>query len=138
MSNPNLQCRVRVLDHLVLTVSSIPQSVRFYSQVLGMRGEQFTAADGKNRWALLFGQSKINLHQKGREFTPHAKTPLPGTADLCFLTDAPLSEWQAHLATHQIEIEQGPVPRTGTRGPIMSLYIRDPDGNLIEIGQPQT
>lgn len=137
MPDPNLQCRVRVLDHLVLTVANIPQTVRFYTQVLGMRGEQFTGADGGRRWALLFGQSKINLHQAGREFTPHARQPSAGAADVCFLSDAPLEEWQAHLATHDIQIEQGPVRRTGARGPIMSLYLRDPDGNLIEIGHPE-
>lgn len=133
MPPPDLPCRVRTLDHLVLTVRSIPETVRFYTQVLGMRGEQFDGADGSRRWALLFGQSKINLHQKGREITPRAAHPHPGTADLCFLTDAPLAEWMAHLTTHQVDIEDGPVARTGARGPITSLYLRDPDGNLIEV-----
>lgn len=137
MSPSDIQCRVRVLDHLVLTVASIPETVRFYTQVLGMRGEQFEAADGTRRWTLLFGQSKINLHQKGREFDPKAAHPNPGTADLCFLTDAPLEDWMAHLVTHQVDIEDGPVPRSGAKGPIMSLYLRDPDRNLIEVSVQQ-
>ena len=79
----------------------------------------------------------INLHQKGREFQPHAKYPTAGSADICFLTDAPIADWVAHLETHQIDPEAGPVARTGARGPIMSLYVRDPDANLIEIAVPQ-
>lgn len=134
MLHSDIQCRVRMLDHLVLTVASIPQSVRFYTQVLGMRGEQFGAADGSRRWALIYGRSKINLHQKGREFDPKAAAPTPGSADLCFLSDAPIEDWITHLTTHQVEIEEGPVPRTGATGPILSVYVRDPDRNLIEIG----
>ena len=137
MPDSDIQCRVRMLDHLVLTVKSIPETVRFYTQVLGMRGEQFEVADGTRRWALLFGQSKINLHQKGREFDPKAAHAHPGTADLCFLTDAPLADWMAHLTTHQVQIEDGPVPRSGATGPINSLYLRDPDGNLIEVSVPR-
>ena len=136
MSQSPIQCRVRELDHLVLTVASIPESVRFYTQVLGMRGVQFTATDGSRRWALQFGQSKINLHQRGREFDPKAAHPQPGSADLCFLTDAPVRDWVEHLTTHQVEIEDGPVARSGARGPILSLYLRDPDGNLIEVSVP--
>lgn len=136
MQQSQFQCRVRALDHLVLTVKSIPETVRFYTQVLGMRGEQFTGADGTRRWALNFGQSKINLHQTGRENSPHAARPAPGTADLCFLTDAPIREWIMHLDTHQVMIEEGPVGRTGARGPIFSVYFRDPDENLIEVSVP--
>ena len=134
MPQSDIQCRVRVLDHLVLTVASIPETVRFYTQVLGMRGEQFEGADGTRRWALIFGRAKINLHQRGREFDPKAASPTSGSADLCFLSDAPIDDWARHLIIHQVEIEEGPVPRTGATGPITSLYIRDPDGNLIEIG----
>lgn len=136
MSQSQIQCRVRALDHLVLTVRSIPETVRFYTQVLGMRGEQFTGADGARRWALNFGQSKINLHQQGREVKPNAENAAPGTADLCFLTDAPIGDWIAHLETHQIFIEDGPANRTGAKGPIVSLYFRDPDDNLIEVSVP--
>jgi catechol 2,3-dioxygenase-like lactoylglutathione lyase family enzyme len=137
MPQSQIQCRVRALDHLVLTVASIPETVRFYTQVLGMRGVQFEVADGSRRWALHFGQSKINLHQRGREFDPKAAQPTPGSADLCFLTEAPVADWIDHLTTHQVEIEDGPVERSGARGTILSLYVRDPDGNLVEISQAQ-
>ena len=133
MSQSFIQCRVRAFDHLVLTVRNIPQTVRFYTQVLGMRGEQFEAADGSVRWALKFGQSKINLHQAGREFDPKAAHPYPGTADICFLTDASMDDWLNHLAVHQTDIEEGPVRRSGAMGPIDSVYVRDPDQNLIEV-----
>jgi catechol 2,3-dioxygenase-like lactoylglutathione lyase family enzyme len=136
MQQSDIQCRVRAFDHLVLTVRSIPETVRFYTQVLGMRGQQFDAADGSRRWALLFGQSKINLHQAGREFAPKAARAAPGTADICFLTDAPLKDWITHLETHQVEILEGPVKRSGATGPIVSLYLRDPDQNLIEVSVP--
>ncbi|MDW3223247.1 MAG: VOC family protein [Paracoccaceae bacterium] len=137
MEHASIQCRVRALDHLVLTVKSIPDTVRFYTQVLGMRGEQFQVSDGTRRWALLYGQSKINLHQQGREFEPRAQNAHPGTADLCFLTDAPVEAWMDHLTTHQIEIEDGPVQRSGAIGSIISIYLRDPDHNLIEVSVPQ-
>ena len=125
------------LDHLVLTVADIPATVAFYRDVLGMRAEVFHPADGTTRTALTFGAQKINLHAAGQEFEPKAARPGPGTADLCFLTETPLPAWQAHLAGLYIPVEEGPVPRTGATGPILSLYIRDPDGNLIEISQRQ-
>lgn len=136
MQQSEIQCRVRAFDHLVLTVRSIPDSVRFYTQVLGMRGVQFDAGDGSKRWSLVFGHSKINLHQAGREFEPKAASPTPGSADICLLTDAPLADWINHLTVHEVEIIEGPVKRTGARGPIMSLYLRDPDQNLIEVAVP--
>lgn len=136
MSQSEIQCRVRAFDHLVLTVRSIPETVRFYTQVLGMRGVQFDASDGSKRWSLVFGHSKINLHQAGREFEPKASSPTPGSADICLLTDAPLADWINHLTVHEVEIIEGPVKRTGARGPIMSLYLRDPDQNLIEVAVP--
>lgn len=137
ITHSEIQCRVRALDHLVLTVKNIPQTVRFYTQVLGMRGEQFKAADGTRRWALLFGQNKINIHQHGREFEPKAAHAMPGSADLCFLTDAPIEAWVAHLTTHQIDIEDGPVHKSGAIGPMVSVYVRDPDNNLIEVSVPR-
>uniref|UniRef100_UPI001250357E VOC family protein n=1 Tax=Acinetobacter bereziniae TaxID=106648 RepID=UPI001250357E len=88
---------------------------------------------GNNRKALKFGQQKINLHQAGKEFEPKAKHPTPGSADLCFITATPLNEAITHLAHQQVEIQEGPVRRTGDVGNIMSVYIRDPDENLIEI-----
>lgn len=117
------------LDHLVLTVRDIATTVDFYTRVLGMTAVTF----GQGRRALSFGRQKINLHEAGREFEPKARTPLPGSADLCFITTTPLAEAQAHLAAQGVAVEEGPVPRTGATGPILSVYIRDPDGNLIEL-----
>lgn len=127
---------VLALDHLVLTVADIPRTVDFYERALGMTAETFRPADGSTRTALRFGAQKINLHQAGAEFAPMAQRPVPGSADLCFLTDAPLSDWQAHLEAEGVAVEQGPVPRSGAAGPILSLYLRDPDGNLIEVATP--
>ncbi len=124
---------VLFLDHLVMTVADIPKTIQFYETILGMQATQFTPTDGTTRWALSFGAQKINLHPLGGEFDPKAERPTPGSADLCFLSEQPLETWQAHLAAHRITIEEGPVPRTGATGPIQSLYIRDPDLNLIEI-----
>jgi len=121
------------LDHLVLTVRDIPATCDFYTGVLGMASEIFDAADGSMRRALTFGNQKINLHQAGAEFEPKARNPRPGSADICFLSDTPIGDWQIHLAGQGIETQAGPVARTGAQGPIMSIYLRDPDGNLIEI-----
>ena len=125
--------KVEQLDHLVLTVTDIPRTVAFYRDVLGMREESFRAADGTRRQALIFGTQKINLHKAGAEFEPKAHNPLPGSADLCFLSDHSIAIWQDHLALMNVTIEHGPVGRTGARGQLLSLYLRDPDGNLIEI-----
>lgn len=121
------------LDHLVLTVRDIDATVAFYERALGMAGIRFKAADGVTRVALAFGQQKINLHQAGREFEPKAEHPVPGSADLCFLTARPLDDVIAHLEACDVAILEGPVRRTGATGPILSVYIRDPDRNLIEI-----
>lgn len=125
---------VTSLDHLVLTVADVEATLGFYTGILGMRAEVFFPADGSRRHALSFGTQKINLHPADAPFDPKAAHPGPGTADLCFLTDVPLADWQAHLAAHGVPVEEGPVPRSGATGPILSLYLRDPDGNLIEIG----
>ena len=117
------------LDHLVLTVADIDRTCIFYHHVLNFEIITF----GNNRKALKFGQQKINLHQAGKEFEPKAKHPTPGSADLCFITATPLNEVITHLAHQQVEIQEGPVRRTGAVGNIMSVYIRDPDENLIEI-----
>ena len=117
------------LDHLVLTVADVDRTVEFYTRVLGMRAETF----GEGRRALRFGRQKINLHQAGREFEPKAARPLPGSADLCFVTDVPLDEVRQHLAACGVPVEEGPVDRTGAVGPIRSVYLRDPDANLLEL-----
>jgi catechol 2,3-dioxygenase-like lactoylglutathione lyase family enzyme len=121
------------LDHLVLTVSDIKATCVFYQTILGMQTEAFAVADGTKRWALKFGAQKINLHQVGAEFDPKSANPTAGSADLCFLTTTTLNDWLEHLSIHKVEIEEGPVTRTGATRPITSIYIRDPDSNLIEI-----
>jgi catechol 2,3-dioxygenase-like lactoylglutathione lyase family enzyme len=122
------------LDHLVLTVTDLDQAEGFYQRVLGMR--PVTSRTGRR--ALEFGTSKINLHQAGKEIAPHAARPTPGSADLCLITTTPPGEVFAHLDVQHVPVEDGPVPRTGARGPITSIYIRDPDGNLIEIASYPT
>ncbi|MFA0222798.1 VOC family protein [Vibrio splendidus] len=117
------------LDHLVLTVKDIEITVDFYQRVLGMKPIQF----GEGRVALSFGNQKINLHQLGNEFEPKAKRVQAGSADLCFVTNTPIVEVVEHIQAQGVVIEEGPVPRTGAKGKIVSVYIRDPDGNLIEI-----
>jgi catechol 2,3-dioxygenase-like lactoylglutathione lyase family enzyme len=119
------------LDHLVLTVADIPRTLDFYQRVLGMRHETF----GNGRHALAFGQQKFNLHQAGKEFEPRAAQPMPGAIDLCLITRWPLERVLEHLAEQGVEVEEGPVMRTGALGPIESVYFRDPDGNLIEVSR---
>ncbi|AMO41951.1 virulence protein [Acinetobacter sp. BEC1-S18-ESBL-01] len=121
--------KISHLDHLVLTVSNIESTCHFYQTVLGF--EVITFKD--DRKALKFGNQKINLHQQGNEFEPKALQPTPGSADLCFISDTPISEVVAHLNQLNIQIEEGPIERTGAMHPILSVYIRDPDQNLIEI-----
>jgi catechol 2,3-dioxygenase-like lactoylglutathione lyase family enzyme len=121
------------LDHLVLTVADIKASVAFYTDILGMQTQSFVVADGSHRTALSFGPHKINLHPAAAPFNPKAQHPLPGSADLCFLSDTLLQDWLDHFAACGAAVLEGPVPRTGACGPIISLYLRDPDGNLIEV-----
>lgn len=119
------------IDHLVLTVSDISTTIRFYEEVLGFSAVTFK----QNRKALIFGAQKINLHQQEMEFEPKASRPTPGSADLCFITSTPINDGVSEILQAGISIVEGPVERTGATGEIMSIYIRDPDGNLIEISQ---
>jgi catechol 2,3-dioxygenase-like lactoylglutathione lyase family enzyme len=121
--------RIDRLDHLVLTVADMDATVEFYTSVLGMQAVTF----GAGRTALTFGHSKINLHQAGREFEPKASRPTPGSADLCLIAADPLERVITELAAHGVPIEEGPVERTGATGSILSVYLRDPDQNLIEV-----
>ena len=121
--------RVLRIDHVVLTVRDLERSISFYERTLGMRAVTF----GEGRRALAFGDQKLNLHQAGREFEPKARSPLPGSADLCFTTDVPLDEVSAQLTAQGVAIELGPVDKIGARRPLRSLYFRDPDGNLVEV-----
>lgn len=133
---------VKSIDHLVLTCASIPATINFYSKYLGMKPETFpgTADPSVQRHALKFGTQKINLHQRGKEFEPKAKTALPGTADLCFLLEekegpaANLEDLVQAFQKEGIQVLEGAqvVSRTGARGSMRSVYIRDPDGNLVE------
>jgi catechol 2,3-dioxygenase-like lactoylglutathione lyase family enzyme len=125
--------RVRSLDHLVLTVADVEASAAWYGRVLGMATVRFGPNGG--RVALAFGAQKINLHPAGAEFAPHAARPTPGSADLCFLSAVPLADVVAHLAACGVAVEEGPVERTGAQGPILSVYFRDPDGNLLEVSE---
>ncbi len=117
------------IDHLVLTVRDLRATCDFYSRVLGMRVVTF----GGDRKALQFGRQKINLHEHGKEFEPKALAPTPGSGDLCFITQTPLPQVVGHLRSCGVQIIEGPVRRTGAVGPIESIYVRDPDGNLIEV-----
>ena len=121
------------LDHLVLTVASIDAAVAFYRDGLGMELRSF--GERGERKALHFGAHKINLHERGRELEPRALHPTPGSADLCFLTEEPLEAVAERLQGLGHPVIKGPVERTGATGPIVSIYLRDPDGNLIEIAR---
>jgi catechol 2,3-dioxygenase-like lactoylglutathione lyase family enzyme len=117
------------IDHIVLTTRDRDGCIRFYTQVLGMKLESF----GENRLALSFGSQKINLHEWGREFTPRAHVAAPGTLDLCLVASVSLEDVVARLKAFNVGIIEGPVMKTGAQGPIRSVYVRDPDLNLVEI-----
>ena len=119
---------VNRIDHLVLTVRNIDATVKFYELVLGMEKLTFNG-----RVALGFGRQKINLHEYGQEFEPKAHLAVPGSEDLCFIIDTILSDAMQHVHNQGVDIIEGPVTRTGAKGPIESFYFRDPDLNLIEI-----
>ena len=121
--------QIRALDHLVLTVKDIGVTCDFYHRILGMEVVVF----GDNRRSLHFGDQKINLHQSGEEILPCAAFPTSGSADLCFIVDIPIERLAEDLMNEEVVIELGPVERTGAKGPIRSLYLRDPDRNLIEL-----
>jgi catechol 2,3-dioxygenase-like lactoylglutathione lyase family enzyme len=121
--------KLQSIDHLVLTVSSIEATVKFYQKVLGFEELNF----GAGRRAVRCGSQKINLHQAGAELHPHAKSPTAGSGDICLIYAGTIEEITAHLAQYQVKIELGPVRRSGAVGAIESVYIRDPDENLIEL-----
>jgi len=121
-----------MIDHLVLTTTDEQACIRFYTEVLGMQLETF----GAGRIAFRFGNQKINLHVKGREHDPKAHLPVPGALDLCFIAAVPLDEVIRRLQAVSWPILEGPVLRTGATSPIRSVYVRDPDLNLIEISVP--
>ena len=120
------------IDHVVLTTRDLERCLDFYTRVLGMRVERY----GASRIALRFGDHKFNVHPPGFDAGIKARIPTPGSLDLCFLADRPLDEVIAQLKAHEVEIEEGPIVRAGARFPIRSVYVRDPDGNLVEISEP--
>lgn len=119
------------LDHLVLTTTDVDACKDFYVRVLGMRLQTF----GAGRLALCFGNQKINVHVRGHEFEPKAHLPVPGALDVCLIASVGLEQVVAHLEAQNWPIVEGPVQRTGATGPILSVYVRDPDLNLIEISE---
>ena len=121
--------KINRLDHFVLTVADIAATVDFYTRVLGMAEVSF----GAGRRALVFGDSKINLHEAGREFEPKAEHPTPGSADVCLIVEDDIEQVIAQLTAAGVPILEGPVERTGATGPIVSCYLRDPDQNLVEL-----
>jgi catechol 2,3-dioxygenase-like lactoylglutathione lyase family enzyme len=120
---------IESIDHIVFTVIDVQATCEFYQNVLGMKVETF----GEGRKALSFGQQKINLHQWGKEFEPKAGKPGPGTQDICLITKVPIVDVVKHVESCGVEIEDGPVRRTGAAGPILSIYFRDRDKNLTEV-----
>lgn len=124
-----MELNIENIDHIVLTVEDMERSVQFYRDVLGLEVE----ASPVGRYEIRLGRQKINLHQAGWEIIPHALLPRPGSADFCMITQQPIKEIAGALSLKGLEIEHGPVERFGARGPMMSIYIRDPDGNLVEI-----
>ena len=122
---------IRTFDHVVLTTADLDKCLDFYTRVLGMKVEPY----GQGRIALRFGDHKFNVHPPGFDAGIKARVPTPGSLDLCFLADRPLDEVIAHLKREKVPIEEGPINRTGARFTIRSVYVRDPDGNLIEISE---
>jgi catechol 2,3-dioxygenase-like lactoylglutathione lyase family enzyme len=122
------------IDHIVLTTRDKEGCVRFYTQVLGMKLLSFRTPT-EERFAFGFGSQKINVHEWGREFTPRAHVAAPGTLDLCFIAAVPLEQVVNRLKEMRVPILEGPVMKTGAAGPIRSVYVRDPDLNLVEISE---
>ena len=120
------------IDHIVLTTRDKPACIRFYTELLGMKLVTFKTPT-EERLALAFGEQKINLHEWGHEYKPHAHVPVPGSLDLCFIAAVPLDEVVNKLRVAGVRIIEGPVRKTGAMGPIRSVYVRDPDLNLVEI-----
>ena len=124
---------IKRLDHMVLTVANIDETCNFYQQLLKLEVITFNG----DRKALKVGNQKINLHKAGCELSPCAHRPTPGAADLCFIVETSLNDLLSHLSACGVPVELGPVERTGVFGPMTSLYVRDPDKNLVELSSYQ-
>ena len=122
------------IDHVVLTTRDLHSCLRFYGEILGMKVEKFQTPDA-TRLALRFGNQKINVHEWGREFSPRAHVAAPGTLDLCFIASVSIEKVMEKLRQEKIDILEGPVMKTGATGKIRSVYVRDPDLNLVEISE---
>jgi catechol 2,3-dioxygenase-like lactoylglutathione lyase family enzyme len=129
LSRSKVQPLIRSIDHFVLTCADVDATIAFYVRVLGMTAESFAGG----RRAISFGSQKINLHQAGAEFEPKARVATAGSGDFCLLSDVPVAEIAAHLAAEGVTIIEGPVAKTGAAGALLSIYFRDPDGNLVEV-----
>ena len=122
------------IDHIVLTSKDIKKTISFYCDFLGMKLEENCLEPNRGKKIFLkFGNQKINVHSENKPFTPHAKNPVPGSVDICFLSSLPLKEWMKICKKNKIDIEIGPIKREGATSLINSIYVRDPDMNLIEI-----
>lgn len=123
------------IDHLVLTVTDIEATTRFYERALGFQREFFLGPEGQPRHALLFGREKINLQDAATQTPTKARVPTIGSGDFCLIACVPLSQVIDHLTAQGIAIDTGPVQRRGALGPMTSIYLRDPDGNLVEVAE---
>ena len=123
------------IDHIVLTVTDIEVTTQYYEKAFGFEREFFKGPEGQPRYALRFGQLKINLQDRDTETPTKARVPTIGSGDFCLIASVPLDEFIEHLKKNQISIDVGPVPRRGALGPIRSVYLRDPDGNLVEVAE---
>ncbi len=127
--------KLEKIDHVVITVKDLKKTIDFYTNILGMKLKKFSSSLDKDqiRYAVNFGSQKINIHQEKKPFKPNALNPSSGSMDICFISQDKINDWMHHLEKKGINIEIGPEQKTGTLGPILSIYIRDPDFNLIEI-----
>ena len=125
---------INAIDHIVLTAQDMEKTIHFYCDILGMSLQKFSPPDGSvDRLAACFGAQKINFHDAASPYMPHARCPLPGAVDICFLSDMAIEEWCKRFSEFSLPIEEGPVAKTGAIGLLWSVYVRDPDGNLVEI-----
>ena len=127
--------KLEKIDHVVITVKDLNKTIDFYTNILGMKLEKFSSSLKNNqiRYAVSFGTQKINIHEEKKPLKPNALNPSSGSMDICFISQNKINDWIHHLKKKRINIEIGPERKTGTLGPILSIYIRDPDYNLIEI-----
>ena len=127
--------KLEKIDHVVITVKDLNKTIDFYTNILGMKLEKFLSSldNNKIRYAVSFGSQKINIHEEKKPIKPNALNPSSGSMDICFISKNKINDWVHHLLKKGINIEIGPEKKTGALGPILSIYIRDPDFNLIEI-----